>query len=339
MRDRPDLVDDIIVATVRASYTIALDGLTFLPIGNDSATWVFRARAANGVDYFLKLRKGSANPASFHVPRYLHNHGVTCVIAALPTVTGGLWVKVDEFTLALYPFIDGATGTDTGMTEHHWVAYGATLRRIHDITSPPEITRNMRHEAFIPDPGGVIRRLDAQIADNEFAEPWERELAAFWRDRRAEIVSLIDRAEFLGQRLRTSNPPLVLCHADIHTSNILIDTADQLWIVDWDETVLAPKECDLMFIAGGIGGNIVGPREQAWAFTGYGPTCVDPLALAYYRHVRAVEDIGSSAERVFLMPERGEETRSAAVREVMSYFRPGQIVELAGEADRGLAQG
>lgn len=26
-----------------------------------------------------------------------------------------------------------------------------------------------------------------------------------------------------------------------------------MWIVDWDEVILAPKECDLMFVVGGIG--------------------------------------------------------------------------------------
>ncbi len=334
MLEPPAVSDEAILASVRASYGITVAGLTFLPIGDDSATWVYRLDAANGGSYFLKLRKGAANEPSFVVPRHLHDQGVTHVMAALPTSTGALWVGVEEFALALYPFIDGATGTDAGMTEHHWVTYGATLRQIHEAELPPQVARHMRRESFTPDWGGVVQRLDAHIAAHTFTNPPERELAAFWRDRRAEIRTLVDRAGTLGNSLRASSPPLVLCHGDIHTWNLLIDTTDRLWIVDWDETVLAPRERDLMFVVGGIGPGLVWPHEEAWFFAGYGATTVDPLALAYYRYAWALGDIGSYGERVCFMPELGVETKQAAVQGVISCFRPGGIVALAYAADR-----
>ena len=334
MLEPPDISDDAIIASVGVSYGFAVAALTFLPIGDDSATWVYRLRAANGGVYFLKLRRGVANASSFVVPRYLHDHGATHVIAALPTATRALWVEIAGFALALYPFIDGTTGTHARMTERHWATYGATLRQVHATVLPPEIARHMRRETFTPDWGGVVTRLDAHIAAGAFADPPERELAAFWRDRRGEICTLVDRAETLGRQIEAGSPPLVLCHGDIHTWNVLIDTADRLWIVDWDETVLAPRERDLMFVVGGIGPGLVGPRQEEWFFAGYGATAVDPLALAYYRYAWALGDIGSYAERVCFMPELGVETKRAAVQGVMSCFRPGGIVALAYAADR-----
>jgi spectinomycin phosphotransferase len=44
----------------------------------------------------------------------------------------------------------------------------------------------------------------------------------------------------------------VLCHADLHTWNVLVDGDGRLWLVDWDEAILAPRERDLMFLVGGI---------------------------------------------------------------------------------------
>jgi spectinomycin phosphotransferase len=337
MLEPPNLSDATIIATVHECYDIAVSALTFLPIGNDSATWVYRLESVNDDALFLKLRKGAANEPSFIVPRYLADHGVTQVVAALPARTGALWEDVEGFALALYPFIDGATGTDAGMTEDHWVTYGAALRQVHETVLPPEIARLVRRESFTPDRYEVITHLDELLPVRAFTDRSERELASFWLERREAVRTLADRAATLGRRLKAANPPLVLCHADIHTWNLLIDTAGQLWIVDWDEIVLAPKERDLMFVVGGLSTELVGPREEAWFFEGYGATTVDPLALAFYRSARAISDIGAYAEDVFLTPDASAATKHASVQGFMSCFEPGAIVTLAHEADRRLA--
>ena len=333
MLEPPDLPDDVIVAAVRAGYGIPAAAVAFLPIGCDSLAWAYRAQTADGAAYFVKVRKGIANEAGLIVPRYLQDHGVTNVVAPIPTLSHTLWVDVDDFVLILYPFVDGGTGRERGMKEHHWVTYGAVLRQIHATAPAPDLARRMKGESFTPDWGGVVKRLDAHIADRTFTDPIERELAAFWRARRAEIRTLVDRAETLGRRLHATAPPLVLCHADIHTWNVMIDTDDRLWVVDWDETVLAPRERDLMFVVGGISRELVRPHQEAWFFAGYGATDIDPIALSYYRYAWAVGDIGSFGEHVFLMPGTGSVTRGNAMQALMRLFRPGEIVTLAYESD------
>ena len=334
MLEPPDLADDVIVASVQTGFGIPVAELAFLPIGCDSLAWAYRVATADGAAYFLKVRKGIANEAGLVVPRYLQDHGVTNVIAPVPTLTQTLWVDVDEFALILYPFIDGSTGTEHGMAERHWVTYGAVLRQIHATAPAQDLARRMKRETFTPDWGGVVKRIDGHITTHTFTDPLERELAAFWLARQAEIQTLVDRAETLGQRLRATAPPLVLCHADIHTWNVMIDTADRFWIVDWDETVLAPKERDLMFVVGGISRELVRPHQEAWFLAGYGAPDVDPLALSYYRYAWAIGDIGSFGEQVFLMPDTGVATKRNAMQLLMSLFEPGQIVSLAYQSDR-----
>jgi len=110
---------------------------------------------------------------------------------------------------------------------------------------------------------------------------------------------------------------------------VLLDANQQVWIVDWDETLLAPKERDLMFVVGGISSELVGPREEELFFQGYGATTLDRLALAYYRYAWAVSDIGDFGAQVFFRPDLGQVTRRAAVKLFMGLFMPGQIVALA----------
>jgi spectinomycin phosphotransferase len=143
---------------------------------------------------------------------------------------------------------------------------------------------------------------------------------------------LVARADLLGERLKGTNLTPVLCHADLRTWNVLLDGEQQLRLVDWDETVLALKERDLMFVAGGSGAELVKPPEQAQFLRGYGEDEVDPLALAFYRYAWAIGDMGSFAEMVYFMPEAGQATRQDAVRKFICSFEPGSFVALAHAA-------
>lgn len=336
MLEPPNLPNETIIAALRERYGLPVTEIAFLPIGNDASAWVYRVNVADGEGYFLKVRKGSLNEPGLFVPRALHEQGVPHIIPPLPTTIGAVWTTLGDFTLILYPFIEGEAAVYVGMEERNWIAYGAVLKQVHAAVLPPKLARQMRVETFTPGWIDVVRALGEQMATRVFADPIEEELAAFWLARRAEIETLVERAEVLGQRLRVSAPPMVLCHADIHTWNLLIDTGGKLWMVDWDETVLAPKERDLMFVVGGIGRDLVKPHEEAWFFEGYGPADVDALALAYYRYARAVEDIGAFAEEVFLMEDVGAETKRAAMKLFMVQFEPGNMVSLAYAADIGL---
>jgi spectinomycin phosphotransferase len=188
----------------------------------------------------------------------------------------------------------------------------------------------MPRETFEPQGADLVRDLDVHIGDRVFREPAAHRIAAFWRGRRDEIRLLVHRAEELGQQLARRSPALVLCHADIHTANVLVGSDGQLWIVDWDETVLAPKERDLMFVVGGgINDQMVGPRDEELFFEGYGMTALDALGLAYYRYAWAVSDVSAFGADVFFRPDLSGTTKDTAGDQFMSLFEPGRIVAKA----------
>ena len=68
----------------------------------------------------------------------------------------------------------------------------------------------------------------------------------------SEILKLVERAEKLAITLQKQSPEYILCHADIHGWNLMIDKEGALYIVDWDTLIFAPKERDLMFIGADI---------------------------------------------------------------------------------------
>jgi spectinomycin phosphotransferase len=335
MREPLKLADETIIAALHAHYAMSIAALTFLPLGADSGSAAYRVQTAEGATYFLKVRAGAGfSLASLVAPRYFRDQGVPHIMAPLPTIAGALWAGAADFALSLYPFVDGRMGADGGLSEQHWHALGATLKQIHTDPLTPELRQIVPREAFVPSRRSVMADLEAAIAGQALASPQERELAAFWHARRDEIHTLVERADALGGRLRRQTAaPLVLCHADLHAWNVLLDTAGQMWLVDWDETILALKERDLMFVVGGIGRDLVSPRETACFLQGYGDAALDPYALTYYRYAWAVQDMAAYGEQVFFMPDLGAETRRDAVHGFMSLFEPGNIVALAFASD------
>jgi spectinomycin phosphotransferase len=339
MREPPvDLSDDTLAANLRTHYGLAVTTVTFLPLGHDSSAWVYRVQADDEASYFLKVRTSVTNAPSLLVPRYLQEHGVAHVLAPLPTATGALWAEVAGYALILYPFIAGTTGMAQGMTEAQWIAYGAILRQIHSMEITPGLAHPMRRETFVPAGAAMVREVDGHIGRRPCADPVGQHLSALWHERRHVIRTLVSRAEELGRQVARKAPPFVLCHADIHTDNVRVDAAGQIWIVDWDETVLAPKERDLMFVVGGgISRALVGRREEELFVQGYGATPLDPLALSYYRYAWAVSDIGEYGAQVVLRPDLGEVSRQAALAIFQSLFGPGEIVALALASSEGAA--
>ena len=98
--------------------------------------------------------------------------------------------------------------------------------------------------------------------------------------------------------------------------------------------MLAPRERDLMFAGGRQFGAWRTPQdEEASFYEGYGETHPDPVALAYYRYERIVEDIALFSEQILEL-DTGVEEREQCLRYLMANFAPGGVLEITRRADR-----
>ena len=152
------------------------------------------------------------------------------------------------------------------------------------------------------------------------------------RAQRSEIGRLVRRAEQLARSLQSRRLEFVLCHTDVHEWNLLISTPGELYIVDWDKPLLAPKERDLMFIGGGVSPALSSPSGEALFYQAYSPTEVDRMALAYYRYERIVQDIYEFCQQL-LSSDAGGEHRQQSYCWLESNFMPGNTIEIARKTD------
>jgi spectinomycin phosphotransferase len=334
MLEKPDLDDAKIVNCLRDAFGLNIAQVDFLPLGADTNTAVYRVIAADTTPYFLKLRSGVFDEASVIVPSLLHQGGMTRVIAPIATTSGQLWGHVDDFAVILYPFIEGQDGYEVSLSDHHWIEFGRALKQLHTAVVPPSIMSHIQRESYSDHWRNIVKDCQAQVEGNIYSDPISTQLAALLMAQKPVIDHLVNRAGQLAALLQTDSPPFVLCHADIHAGNFLITADGTLYIVDWDTLLLAPKERDLMFVGGGLqGGGRTPQQEEILFYQGYGETEINPIALAYYRYERIVQDIAAYCEQI-LLTDPSSADRAVGLRQLSSQFQPNQVIDIACQSEK-----
>jgi spectinomycin phosphotransferase len=324
----PDLGAETITSQVQTTWEVNVTQVSFLPIGADADSAVYRLDADDGAAYFLKLRRARFDEIAVAVPAFLHEHGAPAVMAPLPTTGDALWARGHGFAWILYPFFDGANGFEKPLSDAQWQTLGQSLRAVQSAVLSASLAARIPREEYSPQWRDVVTTFSRRVEEEPFADPIAARLAAGWRAKREEIMTLVERAADLARLLCDRALPFVLCHTDLHAGNVLLGAVGELAIVDWDDPLYAPKERDLMFFGAGVGEIWDTEREEALFYQGYGPADIDGAALAYYRYERIVADFAAYGEQVF-GAQGSVEDRENGVRKVMGQFEPGRVIEIA----------
>ena len=328
MLEKPAIQDEQIIRRLQTVYGLHALDLTFLPLGADVNTAVYRVVSREGRGYFLKLRKGSFHQITVTLPAWLNAAGITSVIAPLETLSRQFWAPMGRYKLILYPFVEGKNGYESDLSAQHWLDFGAALHALHTVDLPPRLSRLIPRERYSPLWRDLVTSLQAQVRQAVFADPAAAGLAAVMRENEETISRLVARAHDLTRELQAHPRKFTLCHSDIHAGNLHAGSDGKLYIVDWDNPTLAPKEHDLTLIGGCDLWNAA--EQKALFYQGYGPAEIDRTALAYYRSERVIQDIAEFGKQLLLSDEGGPDREQALIY-FSSNFLPGHEIDLANQ--------
>ena len=335
MIEKQSLSDQIIINCLNIDYGIEVDMLTFLPIGADMNASVYKAQTYDQRAYFIKLKRGHHHDISVKIVELLYDAGIRQIILPIKTLLDQSTQRIEDFTLIVYPFVEGQDGFNINLTDTQWFELGKALRQVHEIDVPSSIQNQLRREVYSPKWREAVRSLYAHIEAKPTGDEIALKLLKFIRENMPAIRRLVDRSDQLAQKLQGQSLKFVLCHSDIHGGNVLLKGTDTFYIVDWDDPIMAPKERDLMFIGGGIANVWNKPHEEKSFYEGYGKTEIDSTILAYYRHERIVEDIAIYGHELLLTTKGGED-RLEMYKQFIGMFKPRGVVDIAFKTDEGL---
>jgi spectinomycin phosphotransferase len=248
LRSEPAINRPALAATIRERYGLSADELTFVPAGQYATCYVVRS---GNERHFLKIWpkplptyvSTESTLAMLRLTRAMHERrAFTDFAYPMPTGTGELSRVFDGRLMALFPFIEGAAPRPSG-------EYAATLGRrvaqLHRATAALGDVLPSRETFAIPFEADLRRELGslAHVESHDRAtRQTVRDLVLPIRD---DLLRLLDRLHGLQQKVCAIDAPLVLCHRDIGTHNLLEDGAGRLYLIDWDDVGMAPPEHDL----------------------------------------------------------------------------------------------
>ena len=316
MREQPKISESLLRACLRDQYALSPLTLEFLPRGLDYDAGVYRVVNEQGTAYLLKATSRSLAEASCLVPRYLRDQGIPSVVAPIPTSLGTLWARAEEWTVILYPFIAGQCSL-TGMTTAQWKEVGTIFQRIHQVRLPASGgSSSLRKECFDPtEYAQEIHLFETQhLQEVGSASVSQRALRSSWKAHQSTIHTAVATLEKLAVVLQSRTFPYVTCHADLHARNLIRDPSGQVFVIDWDEVMLAPKERDFIFLRK--------PHAEAF-FQGYTGAEIDWSLLTYYLWERVVQDLMYLAHNVCFRDDWAEETRVQVAQTFHESLEPG----------------
>jgi spectinomycin phosphotransferase len=326
---KPAISDQHIIDHLNNDYDIEVVKLTRLSLGADINAAIYKAQAQDQSAYFVKLKRGHHHDISIATVEFLRDAGIQPIIFPIKTVHAQPTQHIDEFTLIVYPFIQGQDGFNRPLTDEQWLILGKTLRQVHEMNVPLSLQNQIRRETYSSKWREVVRSLYTHIeAEQILPDEIGLKVLAFMKKNTMTIHRLVDSAEQLAQKLKNEPHTFVLCHSDIHAGNVLMSKNNMIHIVDWDEPIMAPKERDLMFIGGGVGNSWNKPQEEALFYQGYGKSEINVAILAYYRHERVVEDIAFYGQNLLLTTTGGDD-RLEMYKHFIDMFAPKGVVDIA----------
>ncbi len=333
-KNSPSLKLDIL-HHLRSGYGIDGTTLELLRGGADINAVTYKATAADLSTYFVKLKKGHELDISLMLVTSLFNEGINEVISPIKTIKNELSTKIGESTLIVYPFITGEDGFSHSLSDDQWISFGKAMRKVHDFKVPLSLLDKIKKETYHGLSRKALRALFPHLEEKPKGDETRFKFWESMREHQTKMESLVDLSEKLSHEVQKLSDLFVLCHSDIHGGNVFISDEKSLYLVDWDDPIMAPKERDLMFIGGGVANVWNHPHEVDLFYKGYGKTTVNQKLLAYYRLERIVVDIAEYGQALLLSLDGGDD-RQVMYHHFLDMFKPQGVVEIAFETARNL---
>lgn len=285
MRTPPPLAVHVIADAVREAHHIEASVYTFVRGGE--AAWQFNVAGPSGA-YRLKIYVEQSDidqraAATYHL---LHTDGITNVVAPLPLPDGSFTFDIGGYRAALFPYVLAAPFNINTQSDVYGYEIGRVLAAVHaaDLGTLP-----IPVETFRTDAADALQRvLDALPQATAGTHGARRSLAEMLLPVCGCLEDDIALLRQTAAEAQAADLPFVVCHGDPSPANILI--GDGIYLIDWDDMRLAPKEIDLMHF-----------RPDSPVLDGYraatGIDEPDALALRYARALWNAEDIAGFAGR------------------------------------------
>lgn len=320
MENEPAIGKGTLIRTIQQEYGIDIESLRFHQRGWGGDCYV--AETHTGKHFFLKLHDQEKNAVfaassrAFYLPLMdqLYTKGILPHIPhPIPTRNGNLSLGVDSQELVITHFIEGEDVRFGALPEPILVQLADRVGILHSSRKQLAFKHPFIEQfeiAFEPILLELMDELGTITSVNRQGQQLLRDALV---PRKGDLFKYLDRLKERQTRARSVDAPMVICHTDLHGGNLRTDGLGNLYILDWENAMIAPREHDMIFFAG---------ERCIWEIfwptyrSHFSQVDLDREVLGFYYYRRGLEDIADYIFRI--MQGDGSETRDQSdVRELI----------------------
>jgi spectinomycin phosphotransferase len=316
LREPEDLDRAELEAVLQRHWGLHGATLEYLPVGFGSHHWT--AEDSRGARWFISvddLEAGfqagpdtdsafAALERAFRTAAALRDKAkLDFVVAPLADDEGAVIRRLsDRYAVRLSPLVEGASssyGSYASPDDRRRMA--GVLGRLHAATEhiPTDLPR--KEDFALPSRAALVEALhdlDRPWSSGPFGEPARRLLEAGAHDVERDLREY----DVLAARVREHSDSWVITHGEPHRANVIRDPQGGVHLVDWDTTLLAPRERDLRMV---LDQELTGWDEYVAVA---GAASLHQEAIELYRRWWDLAEIGIYTELFRRAHERTEDT-------------------------------
>lgn len=312
MRIEPAIDQSLLIDVLRDEYGLSVERLTFVPQGEVAHSYV--VMCADSARYYLKvldrsrLAAISASRLDFYLPltyKLFHEGHFRYLTYPIKTRSGAFATTFDGAPLILFNYIEGVNPHGDALVEPQtWRTLARHVAAIHNSTHVVHTAGAPTETFTVPFEGALLDGLATLASITDADGEGRSTLRDLLLPRKGAILKYLERLHALAVRARALDPPMALCHTDIHSYNLLMNAAGELFILDWEGAMIAPREHDLFMFTGEHFSSFLAEYRRE---VGDVPLHAD--LFAFYFHRRMLEDLTDWIVRILYENTSEEQNR------------------------------
>lgn len=280
-------------------FGFSVESIEFNPKGEASLSYLVYS---GGKIFFLKIYDtSSVDERIFRFMSELYEIcGIKNIVHPIKTKANKLSISLGKNILVLFEYIKGNTWAEKQLSKEKFEKLGKILAQIH--LSKNKIGAYPVKEDFTNPFTNNFKNIYSAMKKFDNPSIYQKELIEIYKKYEDKFIREFEELEATGNKLKKSNNEFVNCHGEPSPGNVMVSESGEIYLVDWDSPLFAPKEKDLLFF-----------DKFSWVFEGYGEISKDAEintdARKYYTHLWNLGEIVDWARRVLFKENSDEENK------------------------------
>jgi spectinomycin phosphotransferase len=293
--DTPDIDKRRLARVIQAEYGLDISSFTFLPKGEDA--YCYQAEDRESGRHFVRVQpdsRGDGLETAYQVAHSLHGEcGLSQVVAPYATRAGKFVCPLDGHLVAIFPFIEGRTAYDNGISDEELAQAAALIAAVHgslEALSLPSLPRECFENPF---KAPIHRALETAQQPAAQGNDYQRQVCQLLAAEHADILATLEAMEQRQAEAQAMDLESVLTHGDPNLDNLLKDERGTLHLTDWGEVAVGPPERDLFAFTG----ERFEPFLQQYVWSGKRPR-LHAKIFAFYFYRWSLQEIADYTTRI-----------------------------------------